>query len=161
VTVSDAAGSSGTGTFSVSVANAAPKVTITSPAPGTVVGVNSTFQLVASFTDAGTADTHTCTISWGDGKTAVGTVSESNGSGTCSAANSYRSGNYTIVVTIADSSGATATASVTISAKKSNGQNVTVFSYTIRAKSPQKAKKQAVPTRRRAAGHGPSRLTAQ
>ena len=64
----------------------------------------------ASFTDAGTADTHTCTITWGDGRSSTGTVSESGGSGTCTGSNVYRqTGNYTITVTVTDNAGAATT----------------------------------------------------
>ena len=74
VTVTDAAGTTATGTFSVTVANAAPAVTIGSPVGGKVFATGSTVSVSASFTDQGTTDTHTCTIAWGDGKTDVGTV---------------------------------------------------------------------------------------
>jgi hypothetical protein len=168
VTVSDTGGNSGTGTFAVSVANAAPRVTINSPAAGASFGTNSTVQVSASFTDAGSADTHTCTINWGDGRSTAGTVSESGGSGTCTAANTYKnSGTYTILVTITDNAGAAASSSAAISVTKANGNggNATVFSFRTTAGSAPKAKqqkqKQAAPKRLRGLSRGPSRLAAQ
>lgn len=120
VTVTDAAGTTATGTFSVTVANAAPAVTIASPVTGKVFATGSTVSVSASFTDPGTTDTHTCTIAWGDGKTDVGTVAESGGAGTCTGSNVYRqTGNYTITVTVVDSSGAATTKTVSISVTKS------------------------------------------
>ena len=44
---------------------------------GSRSSTGATVTTTASFTDPGTADTHTCTITWGDGSTTTGTVSES------------------------------------------------------------------------------------
>ncbi|MFL6033989.1 MAG: HYR domain-containing protein, partial [Gaiellaceae bacterium] len=120
VTVTDAAGTTATGSFSVTVANAAPALTIGAPASGKVFATGSTVSLSASFTDAGTADTHTCTIAWGNGASSAGTVTESGGAGTCTGSNVYRqTGNYSITVTVVDSSGAATTKTVAISVTKS------------------------------------------
>src|SRR5205823_493285 len=76
-------------TGSVTVNNVAPVVTVTSPSYGTLYAKNGTSNptvtTTATFTDAGTADTHTCSVAWDDGTSSPGTVSESNGSGTCTA----------------------------------------------------------------------------
>lgn len=92
-------------TTTVTVSNANPAVTITSPASGSYLP-GSTVPLAASFTDAGHNDTHTCTIDWGDGSPVEsGTVSESNGSGTCTGTHAYANasgGSRTIVVTVTD-----------------------------------------------------------
>ena len=59
-----------------------------------------------SFTDAGILDTHTCDIDWGDGATSTGTVTETNGAGTCTGQHKYaRRGRYVVNVTITDSDG--------------------------------------------------------
>jgi len=122
VTVKDSTGASAAASFAVSVANVAPAVTITAPAPGGVVGTRSTLSFKASFSDPGTADTHTCTIDWGDGSTSSGTIVESGGSGTCSASTSYKFvGTYTIKVTVKDSGGASSSASVSVSVSKGAG----------------------------------------
>jgi hypothetical protein len=120
VTVTDAAGTTGTGSFAVTVANAAPAVTIGSPVSGKVFATGGTVTVSASFADPGAADTHTCTIAWGDGKSATGTVSETNGAGTCTGSYSYRqTGSYTITVTVVDNAGAVTTKTVSISVTKS------------------------------------------
>jgi len=94
-------------TWQQSTVNAAPVVTITSPTFGTVRPKPATFSLSASFTDADTTDTHTCSINWDDGTTTTGTVNESGGSGTCTASHSFTAaGVYTIVVTVRDNRGA-------------------------------------------------------
>jgi hypothetical protein len=57
----------------------------------------------ASFTDAGTHDTHTATVDWGDTTTSNATVTETNGSGTINASHTYANrGQYTITVTLKD-----------------------------------------------------------
>ncbi len=57
----------------------------------------------ATFTDVGTADTHTCTINWDDGTPSAGTVTEASGAGSCSASKLYATaGVYTVKVTITD-----------------------------------------------------------
>ena len=120
--MTDAGGATATGTFSVTVANMAPAVTIGSPISGKAFVTGATVSVSASFTDAGTADTHTCTISWGDGKIDVGTVSETGGAGSCTGSNIYRqAGNYTITVTVVDSSGAATSKTVSISVTKNGG----------------------------------------
>jgi hypothetical protein len=91
--------------------------------PGATVSVS------ASFTDAGHNDTHTCAIDWGDGSPAdTGTVSESNGSGTCSGSHTYAasaSGSRTITVSVTDDDGATGQAMVgiTVSSARSLKQD--------------------------------------
>src|SRR5205085_2499528 len=78
-------------------ANVNPVVTATATSGNEGSPVTET----ASFTDAGTADTHTCSINWGDGNTTSGRVSETNGSGTCSGSHTYNdNGLYTVTVTV-------------------------------------------------------------
>ena len=89
------------GSATIKVTNALPQITST--------GSNVSLPLWINFTDAGTLDTHTCAVTWGDGQTGSGVVSETNGSGYCSASHSYSSsGTYTVGVTITDKDGGSA-----------------------------------------------------
>ena len=102
-------------TGTVTVNNVAPVVTVTSPSYGTLYAKNGTSNptvtTTATFTDAGTADTHTCSVVWDDGTSSPGTVSESNGSGTCTASHTYTAaGVYTYHVTVTDDDGGSTTA---------------------------------------------------
>ncbi len=111
-------GSTGTHTFTVSaednVGNTATKsvdYTVFDPAP--VVHVTKptaakyplgSISVVASFDDPPAGDTHSCTISWGDGTTSAGTVDEA--ARTCSGSHAYTtSGAKTIGVSISDNGG--------------------------------------------------------
>ena len=118
VTVTDLSGASRTSSLVVTVGNAAPTVTITSPAAGTYVATRATLSLAASFSDLGVRDTHTCSVTWGDGSSSAGAVTESNGSGSCASSHAYTTnGTYTITVKVTDNAGAfqTQTVSVTVS----------------------------------------------
>ena len=60
----------------------------------------------ATFTYVSSSQTHTATVTWGDGTSQAGTVSESPGSGSVQAKHAYgHSGTYTATVTVADNSG--------------------------------------------------------
>ncbi len=88
----------------VTVNNAAPTVTITSPAPGALVKTGDSVTLTSSFADAGANDTHTCSIDWGDA-VAAGTVNEA--AGTCSGTHAYAaSGARVVRATVTDDDGA-------------------------------------------------------
>lgn len=77
-------------------------------APTTPIQVNTTINASANFTDQNIFDTHTASWDWGDGDTTVGTVTESNGSGSVSDTHIYTTaGVYTITLTVADNNGAT------------------------------------------------------
>ena len=117
------------GSFHVSVANLPPTVKINTPGPGSNLAAKTVYSFKATFADAGKADTHTCTINWGDGTSSTGTVTESGGAGTCASSHAWAStGNYTITVTVKDSSGATATATSAITVTKTGGTVYTVLS---------------------------------
>ncbi len=72
--------------------------------------------VTAPFTDPGTNDTRTCSVTFGDGSPPVaGTVNEASGAGIRTATNVYpvtALGPRTIVVTITDDDGASANARV-------------------------------------------------
>ncbi len=86
----------------VSVNNAAPVITSTT-GPSGPLALGSSASVTASFTDAGSLDTHTCTISWDDGTSSPGTVTESGGSGSCTGSRTYAAaGVYTVGITVSD-----------------------------------------------------------
>jgi hypothetical protein len=81
-------------TTTISVADVAPSAWIRSPSSGYITSRYFPVTVYASFTDAGVTDTHTCWITWGDGKTTQGIVSESGGAGTCRASHTYGVGGW-------------------------------------------------------------------
>jgi len=90
------------GSATIKVNNALPVITST--------GTNVSLPLWINFSDVGTLDVHTCTVTWGDGQTGAGAVSESGGAGFCQADHPYASsGTYAIGVTITDNDGGSAT----------------------------------------------------
>jgi hypothetical protein len=98
----------------VTVNNLVPAISsVTGPVPPQPLG--TTVSVTGTFTDVGTRDTHTsppggaCTVSWDDGTTSTGIVTESNGSGSCTASHLYAGpGVYSIVMTIQDDDGGSA-----------------------------------------------------
>src|SRR5262249_28348367 len=106
LTPTDALGAKGAATTQkVTIANALPVIgTITGPTGR--VSQNTTIDLSAPFTDAGTADTHTATWDWGDGNTTTGTVNEASGSGTVSGSHAYtKGGSFTVSLSVTDDDG--------------------------------------------------------
>jgi hypothetical protein len=94
-------------------------VKITSPSSGTVTTVGVTISLQASFTGPRTNDTHSAIASWGDGTSTACTVTESGGSGKCTASHKYtQTGTYTVTVTVTDDNGgATTSPGVTVTVR--------------------------------------------
>ncbi|WP_367324888.1 family 43 glycosylhydrolase [Streptomyces sp. HUAS ZL42] len=91
-------------TATVTVANAAPAIT-SATGPKSPVPAGGRAVVTAAFTDAGSGDTHTCTVDWKDGTTpTAGTVTASG----CGAEHAYTSaGIRRPVITVADDEGAT------------------------------------------------------
>ena len=98
----------------MTVANANPVVSISTPPAGAIIPVGSTVHLTAPFIDAGTNDTHTCAIDWNAGAgPQPATVAETLGAGSCSGSTSYAAaGIYTVQVAVPDDNGGVGTASV-------------------------------------------------
>jgi hypothetical protein len=85
----------------IEVRNVAPSVGAITAAGAVAIG--TPISTSASFTDPGTADTHTAVWDWGDGNTSAGVVTESNGSGTATGSHAYTTpGFYTVTVTVKD-----------------------------------------------------------
>jgi FtsP/CotA-like multicopper oxidase with cupredoxin domain len=115
ITATDPQGFKDQAIFNLNVNNLPPDVSISSPTNGQIFQLNSPVPVTAPFTDPGTGDTHTCSIDWGDGVIAPGTVAEVNGSGSCTGSHSYATGGpKTIKVTVDDDDGGSDNASVNI-----------------------------------------------
>jgi Ca2+-binding RTX toxin-like protein len=111
--VSDGVNPSVTDTATLSLVNAPPTVAITSPADGDTFDPGATVQATAAIGDPGTNDGHTCSIDWGDGTIADGSVA----AGVCSGSHAYAApGAFTIAITATDDDGGAGndTASITI-----------------------------------------------
>ena len=111
VTVSDDDGASMSDTLTVTVSNVAPDVDA-----GADQGVDEgdTVTLSGSFSDVGSADTHTATIDWGDGS-AVEAATLDSVLNTISGSHVYAdNGAYTVTVTVSDDDGASMSDTLTV-----------------------------------------------
>jgi uncharacterized protein len=98
-------------TATVTVNNVAPTVGAIT-APKTPTAIKKTVAASASFTDPGTADTHTATWDWGDGTTSAGVVTETKGSGSVTGSHAYAvAGIFTVTLTVTDKDGGSAQSS--------------------------------------------------
>jgi hypothetical protein len=95
---------SDTDSATINITNVPPVITsVSGPASGVPGQTLTGFS--ANFTDAGTPDTHTCTVNYGDGTgDFAGTVVETNGAGTCTGPDrAYTSpGTFTVTFTVTD-----------------------------------------------------------
>jgi len=101
-----------TGSVNVTVDNVAPAIsglTLTSA----TINEDGSATVNGSFTDAGSADTHTVSINWGDGSSSAATVTQGAGNGTFTATHQYLDDNptatasdiYTVTATVSDDDG--------------------------------------------------------
>ena len=119
VTATDAYGNSATDTFSVSIGDVPPVLSVSSACPGALCSDAQPARLSGTLTHAGADDAETVTVNWGDGTTS--SYGNANGglqaaSATVldlSASHSYTSpGLYKVTVAASDQSGASAYATV-------------------------------------------------
>jgi PKD repeat protein len=107
LTVTDAAQASTVAQAHANIGNVTPTVGVVA-APADPQPTGSAIQVSAAFTDDGTADTHTAFISWGDGSTSSGSVTETTGAGVTAGTHSYTAaGVYTITIALTDDDGGT------------------------------------------------------
>jgi hypothetical protein len=93
------------------VSNADPTVHIVT-APGSPVTTGASVSVGAAVADAGANDSLSCSIAWGDGAVATGTIS---GGGTCTGSHTFTTaGSMTVTVSVTDDDGSTATATTVI-----------------------------------------------
>ena len=104
VTLDDNAGGSVSDTTVITINNLPPVV---NAGPDQVAYEDVAVNLAqAAFADAGTPDTHTATIDWGDGTVEPGTVAESGGAGTVAGSHTYPDpGTYTVTIVVTDDDG--------------------------------------------------------
>ena len=114
LTVTDKDGGVGTDTLTVTVGNVAPVVAV--PADQTITEGDTATLPDATFNDAGTGDTHTATVDWGDGTVETGTITQGAGGGSVAlGSHAYaEDGSYAVTVTVTDDDGAVGSNSLTI-----------------------------------------------
>ena len=103
VSVIDDDSGSASAQLTVAVDNRAPRfLTI-----GDIAGEQGeALNLVATFSDRGSADTHTATVDWGDGTSSPGTVTPNGGDSTITASHTYAGdGEFTLMVEVTDNGG--------------------------------------------------------
>jgi len=116
--VADQAGNVTQATFWVGVVNVPASLEPVTFFPGGTIPLGGSVVATVNFIDPGIFDTHTATISWGDGgSSSSATITESGGSGLAIGENIYSDpGIYTVQIDVEDKDGgvSTATASVEV-----------------------------------------------
>ncbi len=118
LTATDSQGTTGQSTTTVTVNNVAPSALTLTPSAASL-NEGSALTLTGKFSDPGTLDTHTVSITWGDGATS--TVNLAAGVLTFSASHTYTdnpagqpSGSYPVAVTVTDKDNGQASASTSV-----------------------------------------------
>jgi hypothetical protein len=109
VTATDSQGATANTTFSLIVDNVPPTIgSLTGPKSPLAYGKPA--KVTADFTDAGTEDTHTCSLSWQERHSSTtGKVSETAGKGSCAGTHTYMEpGVYPVSVRVTDKDSGTA-----------------------------------------------------
>ncbi len=102
LTVADGVNPAVVSTTTITVGNSAPTLSVLTVPSGPVpLGMAAAANL--TFADAGTNDTHTATVDWGDSTSSTATVIESAGIGSVSASHVYSTfGLFHVTVTVTD-----------------------------------------------------------
>jgi len=103
--ITDAHSGTGSASASIAVSNVNPVISsVTGPAASIALGTSAT--IVVSYSDAGSADTQTATLTWDD----ITSSTVSCAAGTCSATHAFTAtGVYHVGVTVTDDDGGSAT----------------------------------------------------
>src|SRR5205085_2117842 len=102
-TATDEDGTYSSNTKAVTVNNVAPTILTATNLSG---GEGKALSFSGTFSDPGVLDTHTASITWGDGTSGSGKVTESGGSGSVAADHYYAdNGTYTITFRVTDKDG--------------------------------------------------------
>jgi PKD domain len=103
-----------TSVANITFSNVAPSLSALTVPTGQIP-LATPVNVSATFSDAGTHDTHTATVDWGDTTSSNATITETNGAGSLSATHTYTlRGHYTILVTLRDDNNGIATATATV-----------------------------------------------
>ena len=109
LTVSDGVNPPVVSSSSVAVDNVVPVLAPVTATAGPIIA-GQPVTVSSTFTDAGTNDSHTSTVDWGDMTTSSALVTEASGSGSISATHAYLvPGLYTVSVDVNDGDGGIAT----------------------------------------------------
>ena len=121
LTASDGTNGAVADSLVLTVTNAAPTVSITSPADTAVVATGAV-TVKANVADAGSNDVLTCTVEWGDGASTTGTIAD----GVCTATHTYTAdGAWEVTVTVTDDDGASASDSIILTTATTRTAKVT------------------------------------
>jgi hypothetical protein len=108
VVVVDKDGGSGGGNTALQISNVSPIITSIAGPVGPLA-LASAAPLTVDFTDVGSQDTHSCTITWDDGQTTT-VAAPAAGNGSCSMDHTYSAaGVYTVGISVLDDDTGTAT----------------------------------------------------